>query len=282
MKREIILFIMVVLCLTGCGREENPYRVDTVIQIPVDPTEAPTEPEATKIETEPETAPEETGAPTEKPSSPQKSSGGSSKKNSGTSSGSNKAGTEKSNKKNTSTDTATTTKPVEEVSVQTEPKETAPAATQPPQTEPPTEPPTIPPTEPPYDPSGYRVGSLEYAVLDQINGYREEAGLPPLSMDEGLCAVASVRAYEISVVWSHTRPDGRSYASVLSDYSYNSSGAAENMIYTSGNGDAAKMVAKWMSADKNCSTLMSGEFTTAGIGIYRSGGVTYLANLLIG
>ena len=212
MKREIILFIMVVLCLTGCGREENPYRVDTVIQIPVDPTEAPTEPEATKIQTEPETAPEETGAPTEKPSSPQKSSGGSSKKNSGTSSGSNKAGTEKSNKKNTSTDTATTTKPVEEVSVQTEPKETAPAATQPPQTEPPTEPPTIPPTEPPYDPSGYRVGSLEYAVLDQINGYREEAGLPPLSMDEGLCAVASVRAYEISVVWSHTRPDGRSCA----------------------------------------------------------------------
>lgn len=282
MKREIILFIMVALCLAGCGREENPYRVDTVIQIPVDPTEAPTEPEATKIQTEPETVPEETGTPTEKPSSPQKSSGGSSKKNSGTSSGSNKAGTEKSNKKNTSTDTATTTKPVEAVSVQTEPKETAPAATQPPQTEPPTEPPTIPPTEPPYDPSGYRVGSLEYAVLEQINGYREEAGLPPLSMDEGLCTVASVRAYEISVVWSHTRPDGRSYASVLSDYGYSSAGAAENLIYTSGNGDAAKMVAKWMSADKNCSTLMSESYTTAGIGIYRSGGVTYLANLLIG
>ena len=280
MKREIILFIMVAFCLAGCGREENPYRVDTVIQIPVDPTEAPTEPEATKIQTEPETVPKETGAPTEKPSSPQKSSGGSSKKNSGTSSGSNKAGTEKSNKKNTSTDTAKTTEPVEE------PKETAPAATQPPQTEPPTEPPTIPPTEPPteppYDPSGYRVGSLEYAVLDQINGYREEAGLPPLSMDEGLCAVASVRAYEISAVWSHTRPDGRSYASVLSDYGYSSSGAAENLIYTSGNGDAAKMVAKWMSADKNCSTLMSESYTTAGIGIYRSGGVTYLANLLIG
>lgn len=273
---------MVAFCLAGCGREENPYRVDTVIQIPVDPTEAPTEPEATKIQTEPETAPEETEAPTEKPSSPQKSSGGSSKKNSGTSSGSNKAGTEKSNKKNTSTDTATTTKPVEAVSVQTEPKETAPAATQPPQTEPPTEPPTIPPTEPPYDPSGYRVGSLEYAVLEQINGYREAAGLPLLSMDEGLCAVASVRAYEISVVWSHTRPDGRSYASVLSDYGYSSSGAAENLIYTSGNGDAAKMVAKWMSADKNCSTLMSESYTKAGIGIYWSSGVTYLANLLIG
>lgn len=282
MKREIILFIMVVLCLAGCGREENPYRVDTVIQIPVDPTEAPTEPEATKIQTEPETAPEETEAPTEKPSSPQKSSGGSSKKNSGTSSGSSKAGSEKSNKKNTSTDTATTTKPVEAVSVQTEPKETAPAATQPPQTESPTEPPTIQPTEPPYDPSGYRVGSLEYAVLEQINSYREEAGLPPLSMDEGLCTVASVRAYEISVVWSHTRPDGRSYASVLSDYGYSSAGAAENLIYTSGNVDAAKMVAKWMSADKNCSTLMSESYTTAGIGIYRSGGVTYLANLLIG
>ena len=129
-------------------------------------------------------------------------------------------------------------------------------------------------------------GVLDYVmaeeVFSQLNNYRASNGLSKLVLDERLTAAAMERAVESSIAFSHTRPNGRSYASVLSDYSYNSSGAAENLIYTSGNGDAAKMVAKWMSADKNCSTLMSESYTTAGIGIYRSGGVTYLANLLIG
>lgn len=279
---------MVALCLAGCGREENPYRVDTVIQIPVDPTNVPTEPEPTEIQTEPETAPEEeTSAPTEKPAASGKTSGSTSKKTSSKSSGTGKTTTTKKNSKSeTASDSSKSTQSEETHATGPKPTETEPVQTVALETEPPseasTEPPTEPATEPPYDPSGYRVGSLEYAVLEQINGYREEAGLPPLSMDEGLCAVASVRAYEISVLWSHTRPDGRGYKTVLSDYGYSASGAAENLIYASGNGDAAKMVAKWMSAEKNYGTLMSESYTTAGIGIYRSGGVTYLANLLIG
>lgn len=46
----------------GCGMEEDPYRVDTVIRIPVDPTDPPAETEVTE--------PSETAQPTEMPTEP--------------------------------------------------------------------------------------------------------------------------------------------------------------------------------------------------------------------
>ena len=261
---------MVALCLAGCGWEENPYRVDTVIQIPVDPTQAPTEtPEETVYSTEAATEPEKTA---ETQAFSEKSTFSSSK----TTTGSKKATTSKSS---TSSGTKTTAA-TESKAAETQPTE---PETTPPETEvPETEPPTEAPTEPAYDPAGYTVGSLEYAVLEQINIYRAEAGVPELAMDEGLCAVASVRAFEISALWSHTRPDGQNYKTVLTDYGYGYGAAAENLVYVTGGADAAAIVAKWMSADSNRSSLLSESFTVAGVGIYSSSGVTYLANLLIG
>lgn len=277
-------------CLTGCGKGqsyENPYRVDTVIQIPVDPTEPPTEPVSTEAPAQPEeTEVEQTTPVTEPPASSGSTSAGSKSSSGKTSTKSSSSGTGKttSSKSGSSGSTAKATQPSATESPATQPAETKPAQTQPPETEPPATEPveTQPPTEPAYDPSGYSVGSLEYAVLEQINLYRDEAGVAALSMNEGLCAVASVRAYEISVLWSHTRPDGRGYATVLSDYGYGYADAAENLIYVSGSGDAASMVAKWMSSEKNKNVLISESFAAAGIGIYRANGVTYLANLLIG
>ena len=43
MKREILLALLIMLSLTGCAKNEDPYRVDTVVYIPADPTDAPTE-----------------------------------------------------------------------------------------------------------------------------------------------------------------------------------------------------------------------------------------------
>lgn len=267
LRKALILLCCIFACaaLPGCGEENNPYRVDTVVRIPIDPTEAPTEAEQTESG-ETEEATEE--AEPDRSASGSKSSGSKSTSGSKTTSGS----------KSSSSASTKSTEPAA-----TEPPATEAPATEPPATElPVTEPPeTIPATEAPYDPSGYSVGSLEYAILDQLNAYREEAGLPALSMSRKLCGIAAVRAEEISRVWSHSRPDGRNYASVMSDYGYGYSKAAENLVYVSGSGDAAAIVSKWMSAD-NKESILSESFTTAGIGVYRSGGVTYVANLLVG
>lgn len=274
----VICCVILIAALPGCGGPENPYKVDTIVQIPVAPTEpateAPTEEMTEPAETEPPEMTEETAEPTEKPaSSSAKPSGGK---------------TSSSGNKKPSSGKTESTKPVEQETepAPTEVPVTEVPATEAPATQPPTEPATepeetAPPTEAPYDPSNYTIGSLEYAILDQLNAYRAEAGLPGLSMSTKLCGIAGLRAREIHEVWSHTRPDGRNYTTAMSDYGYGYSIAAENLVYVSGSGDAAAIVAKWMSA-ANADDILNESFTTAGVGVYRSGGVTYVANLLVG
>ena len=307
MKREILLALLIMLSLTGCAKNEDPYRVDTVVYIPADPTDAPTEaaiPQETPATEQTEPAPTEQEAPTEtepeateavkETTSTKKSS--SSKKTTTSSKKTNSSGKTETAAKATEPPAA---KPAETQPPATEPPATKPAPTEPPATEPPatqppaTEPPaTEPPvTEPPetepeptdpplYDISGYSVGSLETSMKDAINAYRTEAGLGEMSMSSRLCAIASCRGYEISQVWSHTRPDGRSYNTVLSDYGYGGS-ARELLVHVSGSGDGQTIVDQWMCVD-SYKELLLGSYSTVGIGIYRANGNTYIACLLVG
>ena len=290
MKRKIILLILAVLLLTGCAGAEE-HRVSTVVYIPVSPTEEPTsEPEETVIsesETQPQTEtatePEMTEAATE-PTEPAKKPTSS------------KGGKKKNSKKETeppATEPPATELPATELPA-TEPPATEPPATELPATEPPATEPSAtesPATEPPstepeptesslYDISGYSVGSLEKAMRKAINAYRTEEELGELKLSSKLSAIASCRAYEVSQVWSHTRPDGRGYASVLGDYGYGAAAVKELLVYVSGSGSAGDIVDKWMASDSH-GQLLLGDFTTVGIGVYRSGGYTYIACLLV-
>lgn len=282
MKRIIFAAMLAVLCLAGCAKGEDSFRVDTVVYIPADPTVAATEPAEQEIQpeteipmeavTEPETTePEETEATEPEETTTTKKTSTTSKKNN------------TSSKKPSSGKDKTESKPTEPIPTETSPTEAPvpepvpteqPAATETPATEP-------EPTDPPlYDISGYSVGSLEYAIKDAINAYRAGEGLDELSISSRLCAIASCRGYEISQVWSHTRPDGRSYKTVLSDYGYGGS-AKELLVYVSGSGDGAAIVDKWMASDSHRELLM-GSFSTVGIGVYRANGYTYVACLLVG
>lgn len=269
MKRKIILIICLMLLLSGCGRED-PYRVDTVVRIPVNPTEATEAPTAvpeetaaetdlpTEAETEPETVPEEeTTQPTEAQKKPSTGGTGGSKKPS-------------SNKNN-----QTEEKPTEPPTEPTQPPEEeteAPVETEAIQEE----------TQPPlYDISGYSPGSLEYAIADAINAAREGEGLPALGMNARLSAIASCRGYELTQLWSHTRPDGRGYATVLSDYGYGAGTVTELLVYVTG-GDAESIVGKWLESESHRGSILSGSYTTIGVGLYRANGYTYICCLLVG
>ena len=103
-----------------------------------------------------------------------------------------------------------------------------------------------------------------------------------LSMSGRLSGIAFIRAQEISISWSHTRPDGRSYTSALGDYGYGYGTASEHLVYVSGSGDGAAIAAKWMSSDSNSADILSGSYSKVGVGVYRAGGMTYVACLLVG
>lgn len=280
MKRAIFVAMLAALCLAGCAMGEDSFRVDTVVYIPADPSVAATEPAEqesqpeTEIPTEAATEPETTAPVETEATEPEKTT--TTKKPSTTSKNNNT-----SSKKPSSGKDKTESKPTEPAPTEafpTEPPVTEPAATEPAATETPATEPE--PTEPPlYDISGYSVGTLEYAIKDAINAYRAGEGLGELSISSRLCAIASCRGYEISQVWSHTRPDGRSYKTVLSDYGYGGS-AKELLVYVSGSGDGAAIVEKWMASDSHRELLM-GSFSTVGIGVYRENGYTYVACLLV-
>lgn len=311
MRKLMIAALAVLLLCSGCANEDRTGRVDTVVWIPVNPTETPTEYRETEIaateisETEAATEPTEpdSTAETEKPASGGKKPSGS--------------------KKPYGSSTAKATEPKETKPKETKPKETEPIETEPEMTNPPaaepaptepemTEPPVTEPagsepadtepsetesaatepemtepemtetepTEPPlYDISGYKVGSLEYGIFEQINEAREDS---KLNLDSRLCAIASCRANEISREWSHTRPDGRHYATVLTDYGYSAGTVSELLVYAAGDGNAAEIVGKWLESDSHRQILLSSGYHTVGIGVYRSGGYTYICCLVIG
>lgn len=264
MKRYTLLLLILLFLLSGCGRGENPYQVDTVVRIPVNPTEitavaAPARPEETaaptemNVETEAPaeaTQPAETAAPTE-------------------------AKPESTGKKPTGTK-----KPASETGKP--PKATGPAVTQPPETVPETQPPTeVPETQPPFDPASYSVGSLEYEILNELNTRRTGEGLGELSMDTRLSGIAALRAVECSVVWGVDRPDGSSYTTAMSDYGYTFGESAQLLGHVGSIGGAADIVGKWMTTGRDGDILNEG-FTAAGIGLCRTRGVTIVAVLLVG
>lgn len=159
-------------------------------------------------------------------------------------------------------------------------------ATQPPETTvPETTEAAQPVTEPteavadPYDISGHSCGALEYAILDAVNASRREAELPALTLGHRLSAISSVRAYESSVSFSHTRPDGRDFYSVLTDYGHGFAYAGENLLQCSEGYSAADMVELWMGSSGHRANILAPDAATLGIGVYRSGGMVYVATI---
>lgn len=134
-----------------------------------------------------------------------------------------------------------------------------------------------------YDISNHTIGALEKEVLAELNRRRTENGLPTLSMDNTLSALAAIRAYECTQTLSHTRPDGRDCYSVLSDYGYSGwVSVGENVLYGTTDYTAAQMVDAWMNSEANRANIRSADYTCSGIGIYYLNGLIYIACFFAG
>ena len=256
--KKIIPILLILLLLAGC-KIETDIRPDTIVDIPLEPTEAVTEApteevtEATEPPTEaPTEAPTEpptekaTEKPTEKTQSSSKgSSGKTSSKKPSSNSSSKKDKTEKATK--------------------------------------PTEPPTEAPTKAPSKPSGsYSATKLDKAIIAAINEERADAGLPALSTGKKLSNAAAQRAYEISTSWSHSRPDGSSFSTVLKEFGVSGSNAAECLYFIPGSTSASDVVSMWLDSGKDRANLLSEAVDTIGVASYQEDGVIYIAAMFIG
>lgn len=106
-----------------------------------------------------------------------------------------------------------------------------------------------------------------YQVLDIVNQERAKAGLSPLTMDQDLLNAAMLRAQEITVSFSHTRPDGTIC------FTASNKMKGENIAY--GYSSPSKVMDAWMNSSGHRANIMNSGYKSIGIGCYKYGGRLY-------
>jgi len=111
--------------------------------------------------------------------------------------------------------------------------------------------------------------SFAAEVLNLVNKEREKAGVGKLTLDTNLSSAASIRGNEILKSFSHTRPDGRSFYTVLSDNGISYRGAAENIA--KGQRTAEQVVNDWMNSEGHRKNILNPNYKNIGISAVKSG-----------
>jgi len=121
------------------------------------------------------------------------------------------------------------------------------------------------------------------ALFDSINSYRAANGLSQLGYISEIQSEADLRAYEASVNWSHTRPDGRANRTVLDDMGITNYHAfGENLAKFDSSYEVTHALSLWEESPTHNENLLRDTFTGMCIGVCDSGGTTYCALLLVG
>lgn len=117
-------------------------------------------------------------------------------------------------------------------------------------------------------------------VLEETNKVRAKHGCAPLVMHPTMQKAAMARAKELSVKFSHTRPNGTSGITIGQEY--NVAGIfTENIAM--GQGSPKEVVSDWESSSGHLIAMLKPEAKTLGIGFYRDNdGVAYWCQLFAG
>lgn len=150
----------------------------------------------------------------------------------------------------------------------------------------PTNPPTTPtaaltpkatdiPSAPTYTPT-----ELDLAVLDAINEIRRSEGVRELTLEARYLGVTYVRAQEISVKWSHTRPNGGRGLNVFDEYGVRTGGHRGEILGRGYGVGASEVVSAWVASESHHREMLMPDFTKVGIASYiGTDGRTYIAVL---
>ena len=88
---------------------------------------------------------------------------------------------------------------------------------------------------------------------------------------------AQVRAAETVQSFSHTRPNGSSFSTALTEAGVSYTRSGENIAY--GQSTPQQVVQAWMNSSGHRANILNGSFTTIGVGYTVVGGTAYWAQL---
>lgn len=114
-------------------------------------------------------------------------------------------------------------------------------------------------------------------VVWLVNQERTTNGLPPLYASTALNQAAEIRSQELTELFSHTRPDGRSGFSILDDRAINWRYVGENIA--AGHTTPEIVVKNWMNSEGHRANILNPNYQYIGVG-YVTG--NYWTQLFIG
>ncbi len=121
---------------------------------------------------------------------------------------------------------------------------------------------------------------LTLEIHEIVNKERKKAGMDELELDEQLCEAASIRAKEIYESYGHSRPDGRSWSTVLKEVGFVHCFAGENIAYTEGSLATPEIVMDmWMNSQGHKDNILNDNGSLIGIGCYKKGDTVYWVQL---
>lgn len=115
-------------------------------------------------------------------------------------------------------------------------------------------------------------------VVDLVNKERAKEGLAPLTIDTGLEQAALVRSKEIQTNFSHTRPNGSSFATAVAEAGVTYRRTGENIAW--GQKTPEAVVNAWMNSEGHRANIMNVNFSRIGVGyLTNASGTPYWTQL---
>lgn len=115
------------------------------------------------------------------------------------------------------------------------------------------------------DSNGNRTNNnFQMEVVRLVNIERKKRGIHPLSVSNELSKAAAIRADEISRKYSHTRPDGSSYLTVLKPAGYMHSYVGENIAASEKTPE--QVMNSWMNSPGHRDNILNPNYTEIGVG----------------
>lgn len=141
--------------------------------------------------------------------------------------------------------------------------------------------------------SGYlrSPGGFEYpeidakAFADEIfrlaNEERVKAGLPEVERREDVSLVTAIRAQELSEFFSHTRPNGEGYMSLMDEYGIKYRWAGENGAKVPATSGPSGMMNGWMNSEGHKNNILNPKHTGLEISVYQVGQMVYCSQMFV-
>lgn len=115
-------------------------------------------------------------------------------------------------------------------------------------------------------------------IVALVNVEREKAGLAPVTLSIELGQAAMIRAKEIEISFSHTRPNGSYFTSVLRENGITYRLAGENIAW--GQKSPEEVMNAWMNSAGHRANILNANFKELGVAHYQNArGVNYFVQL---